>query len=78
MAVRPDSNHGDHGRGKCPRISDLAITALAVIWQQKQPAEAERNLFAKGQCYRPHPAVPGTGPDGLPRRCSAKFGETDP
>jgi hypothetical protein len=60
------------------RISDLAITALAVIWLQKQPAEAERNLFAKGQSYRPDPAVPGTGPHGLPRRCSAKFGETDP
>jgi hypothetical protein len=50
---------------------------LAVIWLQKQPAEAERNLFAKGQCCRPHPAVPRTGPHGLPTRSSAEFGETD-
>ena len=31
------------------RISDLATTALAVIWLQKQPGEAEGDLFAKGQ-----------------------------
>jgi hypothetical protein len=27
----------------------LAITALAVIWLQKQPAAAEVDLFAQGQ-----------------------------
>jgi hypothetical protein len=27
----------------------LATTALAVIWLQKQPGEAEGDLFAKGQ-----------------------------
>jgi hypothetical protein len=32
-----------------PRISDLAITVLAVIWLQKQPGEAEGDLVAKGQ-----------------------------
>jgi hypothetical protein len=31
------------------RISDLAITALAVIWLQKQPGEAEGGLVAMGQ-----------------------------
>jgi hypothetical protein len=36
-------------RGRSPRISDLATTALAVIWLQKQPGEAEGNPFAKGQ-----------------------------
>ena len=30
---------GDHGRRRNPCISDLAITALAVIWLQKQPEE---------------------------------------
>jgi hypothetical protein len=35
--------------GRDPRISDLAITLLAVIWLQKQPGVAESDLFAKGQ-----------------------------
>ena len=41
MALRQYSEHGGHGRGRNPCISDLAITALAVIWLQKQPEEAE-------------------------------------
>jgi hypothetical protein len=38
VAFRRDSEHGGHGFGRNPCISDLAITALAVIWLQKQPA----------------------------------------
>jgi hypothetical protein len=34
---------------RSPRISDLAITASAVIWLQKQPGEDEGDLVAKGQ-----------------------------
>src|SRR5271155_5302448 len=49
LAPRRDSERGDHRRGRSPRISDLAITALAVIWLQKQPGAAEGDLFAKGQ-----------------------------
>src|SRR5271154_1385636 len=49
LAPRRDSERGDHRRGRSPRISDLAITALAVIWLQKQPGAAEDDLFAKGQ-----------------------------
>jgi hypothetical protein len=44
---------GGHGRGRNPSISDLAITALDVIWLQKQPKhpeEAEGDLW---QCCRP-------------------------
>ena len=51
----------DHGRGTNPRISDLAITALAVIWLQKQPGAAEGHLVAErqsGDAIGPHPAVP--------------------
>src|ERR1700758_1835799 len=29
-----------HGRRRNPSISDLAITALAVVWLQKQPEES--------------------------------------
>jgi hypothetical protein len=43
------SERGDQRRGQSPRISDLAITALTVVWLQKQPAAAERDRFAKGQ-----------------------------
>ena len=49
LAPRRDSERGDHRHGRSPRISDLAITALAVIWLQKQPGAAEGDLFAKGQ-----------------------------
>jgi hypothetical protein len=37
-------SNGGHGGGRNPCISDLAITALAVIWLQKQPEEAEGDL----------------------------------
>jgi hypothetical protein len=37
VAFRLDCEHGGHGHGRKPSISDLAITALAVIWLQKQP-----------------------------------------
>jgi hypothetical protein len=63
------------------RISDMAITPLAVIWLQKQPGEAAGDLFAKGQSgamLPAHPAVPRTGLHGLPSRRSARSGETDP
>jgi hypothetical protein len=39
----------DHRRSRSPRISDLATTALAVTWLQKQPGSVEGDLFAKGQ-----------------------------
>jgi hypothetical protein len=71
----------DHRRSRSPRISDLATTALAVTWLQKQPGSVEDDLFAKGQsgkCCRLQPAVSRTGPVGLPSRRSAKFGETHP
>ena len=34
---------------EAPHISDSAITALAVIWLQKQPGEAEGDLGARFQ-----------------------------
>jgi hypothetical protein len=37
--------------GRSPRVSDLA--ALAVIWLQKQPGDAEGDLSAKGQSGNP-------------------------
>jgi hypothetical protein len=40
---------GINRRSRSPRISDLATTALAVTWLQKQPGEAEGDLFANGQ-----------------------------
>jgi hypothetical protein len=43
-----------HGRRRNPRISDLVIPGLAVIWLQKQPEEAEGT----------YTAVPRTGPMG--------------
>jgi hypothetical protein len=73
------SERGDHRRGRSPRISDFATTALAVIWLQKQPGEAETCLRRGSPAMLPaHAAVSRTGPHGLPSRCSAKFGETDP
>src|ERR1700751_4028354 len=39
---------GINRRSRSPRISDLATTALAVTWLQKQPGEAEGDLFANG------------------------------
>jgi hypothetical protein len=49
LALRGDSERRDQRRGRSLRISDLAITALAVIWLQKQPGAAAGELFAKGQ-----------------------------
>jgi hypothetical protein len=55
-----------------PRISDLAITALAVIWLQKQPGAAEGDLSAKRQSGK------ATDPTRrFHRTRSAKFAETD-
>ena len=62
--------------GRNPCISDLAITALAVIWLQKQPYHQKRADGDLWQCCRPKQAVLRTGPHRLPNRCSAKFGET--
>ena len=42
LALRRDSEHGDHRRGRSPRISDSAITGLAVVWLQKQPGGGPR------------------------------------
>ena len=39
MAFTQDSEHGATDLGRNPCISDLAMTALAVIWLQKQPEE---------------------------------------
>jgi hypothetical protein len=64
--------------------SDLAITALAVIWLQrtaKQSEEAEGDLFLRKGSLAMLPALTDGStnrPHGLPSRCSAKFGETDP
>jgi hypothetical protein len=46
---------GGHGRGRNPFISDLAITALAVIWLQKSQNSPKRpgDLLAKGQSGDP-------------------------
>ena len=41
-ALCQDSEHGDHRRGRSPRISDSAITGLAVVWLQKQPGGGPR------------------------------------
>jgi hypothetical protein len=52
VALRRDSEHGGHGRGRNPCISVLAITALAVIWLQKTAktaGEAEVDLLTKGE-----------------------------
>ena len=65
MALRADSEHGGHGRGRNPCISDLAITALAVIWLQKQPKQPEET---EGNLLVMLPALTGgarTGPHGL-------------
>jgi hypothetical protein len=64
---------GGHGRRRNPCISDLAITALAVIWQPKQSEEG------RGRPVAILPALTGGStnrPHRLPNRCSAKFGET--
>jgi hypothetical protein len=58
VALRPDSEHAGHGCGRNPCISDLAITALAVIWLQKHPKHPEEigRPVCEGavwQCYRP-------------------------
>jgi hypothetical protein len=37
----PGFRAANHRRPSSSRISDVAITALAVIWLQKQPGEAE-------------------------------------
>ena len=82
-ALCQDSEHRNHGGGSDPRISNLAIIGLADISLQKTAKTARSGRGrpvcegAVRQCYRPHPAVPRTGPHGLPSRCSAKFGETD-
>jgi len=48
-ALCRDSQHRDRRRSRSPRISDLATSALAVIWLQKQPGEAEGDLVARFQ-----------------------------
>ena len=76
-----DSEHRDDSRGRSPRISDLATTALAVIRLQKQPGAAESDLFAKGQSGNAAGHIRQfreQGGMGLPSRCYAKFDETDP
>ena len=60
---------GGHGRGRNPCISDLAITALAVIWLQKQPKHPEeaRRPVCEGavwQCRRPNRRFHEPGPMG--------------
>ena len=68
MALRPDSEHRAHGRGRNPCISDLAITTLAVIWLQKQPNRSRRGratclrrdslvTVGRGRGYRRQPHV---------------------
>jgi hypothetical protein len=47
LALRRESEREDQRRRRNPRISDLAIIALAVIWLQKQPGLAEGELFTK-------------------------------
>ena len=49
LALRRNSKRGDHTRGRSPRISDLAITGLAVIWLQKQPGMAEDDHLRSGR-----------------------------
>ena len=72
LALRGDSERGNHRRGRRPRISDFAITALAVIWLQKQPGAAEGDLSAKRQSGK------ATDPTRrFHRTRSAKFAETD-
>jgi hypothetical protein len=82
VARRRDSEHGGHGRGRNPCISDLAITALAVIWLQKQPKQPKEAGRPVGEGAVWHAAGPNRrlhapGHMGC-HRCSAKFGETDP
>jgi len=61
LALRLDSERRDHGRGMSPRISDLAITSMAVIWLQKQPGKAEGT-----------PAAAAANSFSMPRlRCSS-------
>jgi|SRR5271155_5669135 len=75
---------GITGGVRDPRIFNLAIIGLADISPQATAKTARssrgRPICEGGvrQCYRPHPAIPRAGPHGLPSRCSAKFGETDP
>ena len=56
MALPQDSEHGGHGLGRNPSISDLAITVLAVIWLQKQPKHPEE---AEGDLWQMLPALTG-------------------
>jgi hypothetical protein len=77
-ALCQDSEHRDH------RAAEVLVF---LIWQLrdwllfgcKNSQERLGQPVCEGavrQCCRPHPAVPQTGPDALPNRCSAKFGET--
>jgi hypothetical protein len=69
-AAIPSEETTDDGRS--PRISDWAITALAVIWLQKQPGAAEGDLSAKRQSGK------ATDPTRrFHRTRSAKLAETD-
>jgi hypothetical protein len=70
------SERGDQRRGQSPRISDLAITALTVVRLQKQPGAASATGLRRGSPAM-LPAVPRTGPYGLPSCCSAAFAEAD-
>jgi hypothetical protein len=46
-ALCQDSEHGDHRRGRSPRISDSAITGLAIVWLQKQPGGGPRAIVCE-------------------------------
>ena len=66
-----DPEHGDHRRGRSPRISDLAITELAVIWLQKQPGMAADDHLRSAL-----PAMLPAPPGGSTNRATW-VGETD-
>jgi hypothetical protein len=68
-------------------ITEAVEVLVFLIWQLlhwllfgcNNSQERPRAIYLRGavrQGYRPHPAVPRTGPRRLPSRCSATFAET--
>ena len=68
-------------------IADAVEVVVFLVWQflrwllfgcknSQGPSWAIYLRGAVRQGYRPHPAVPRTGPRRLPSRCSATFAET--
>ena len=74
----PAVQDSEHGVAAPVFIQQLWVWLLFRCRNSQEGPRVSVCEGRSGNAIGPNPAVPMTGPHGLPSRCSAKFGETDP